>query len=90
MENKKGFRSSFPFFSFPDGRYSRFNLKKKRVNRRGDNVEEERNERSTHFESVEDGSRYDGGPRDGKTLMSRPAVPASFRVPPRTIIGCYL
>lgn len=53
---QKGFRSSFPFFSFPDGRYSRFNFKKKRVNRRGDNVEEERNERSAHFESVEDGS----------------------------------
>lgn len=29
-------------------------------------------------ESVKDGSCYDGGPRDGRTLMPRPAVPRRF------------
>lgn len=43
-------------------------------------IEEEmwRGGKRAHFESVKDGSCHDGGPRDGRTLMSRPAVPRRF------------
>lgn len=64
-------------------------IRSRRNNERSSNRGENIGGRKSKSKRV--GSRYDGGgPRDGNTLTSASCGAASFRVPPRNIIGCYL